>query len=214
MIIFINDDRSYLAWVRSHRDGFVLDAPRASGRSRRVLHRTTCPLVRTGKRHWTTCQRLKACSLDMAELIEWGRQSSYAQASVCDQCRPDTKASSDQALSKKSAVHLSPLAGNVLNYVLESTVVQLTNHDPEYRLTVSDIASCLRKTPSQLRPALERLAHAALLEFSPPARGDAGFTARAMVAPTIAALRTLPAYAESSEDELQAELAELGRQAG
>jgi hypothetical protein len=211
MIIFINDDRSYLAWVKSHRGGFVLDAPRRSGRAQRVLHLASCAEIRLGKRrHWTTGQRLKACCLDMAELLEWSQETAGAEPSICQTCRPGSEAPADGAGgSNGEGVRLSPLSGNVLNFVLESTVVQLTNNDPGYRLTVADIATCLGKTVAQLRPALQRLTEATLLEISPPARKDGSLARYAIVAPTASALRTLPAYAESSDDELEAELERL-----
>lgn len=72
------------------------------------------------------------------------------------------------------------------------------------------VAACLRKTPAQLTQVIKRLLEAGYLTISQPLRRDGTFAENGSIRPTIAALRTLDAYAESSDDELEAEIARLG----
>jgi DNA-binding GntR family transcriptional regulator len=93
--------------------------------------------------------------------------------------------------------------------VLETSVVQLSRGEGDYRLTVADIASCLGKTPAQLRAALRRLAADGFLTLSQRARKMATISSQARVAPTGRALRTLPAFADADDIELGANLQRL-----
>lgn len=208
MIIFLNDDRAYLSWVRSHRGGFVLEA-RRQGRGRRLVHRSTCETVRSGKhRHWTTGQQLKACSMSLPEIVDWVRETCGCELSCCPECQPTTEAPEDVAANEADAMRLTPLASNILNYSLETAIVHLTNHPGRYRLTIREVADCLHKTPAQLTGAIQRLVAAGLLTVSPPGR-NGRFAARATILPTIAALRTLDGYAGWAETELHEELQRL-----
>src|SRR5687768_1548342 len=157
MIIFINDDRAYLSWIRSHRGGFVLEA-RRTGNGQRLVHRSTCGAIRTGdRRHWTTGQRLKACSMSLPELADWVRETSGRELPCCGECRPDTELSDGAPEHGANAVRLSPLAGNILNYALETAIIHLTNGAARYHLTIGEVATCLHKTPAQLTQAIRRL---------------------------------------------------------
>jgi hypothetical protein len=214
MIIFLNDDQAYLSWVRFHRDGFVLDGRRRHGRHQGLLHRSTCATIRGGKhKHWTTGTRLKACSMDLSELADWARETSGAEASACEACHPGTETSENLAGASAEATRFTPLSSNVLTYTLETAIIHLSNGAAGYRLTVADIAACLRKTPAQLTQAIQRLLDAGYLTISRPLRRNGAFAENGLIRPTIAALRTLEAYASSSDGELQAEIDKLGDRA-
>jgi hypothetical protein len=202
MIIFLNDDPAYLCWVRHHGAGFVLDARRKPGRRSRMLHRATCPNIRSGRRsHWTTGQRLKACSRDRDELINWAEETGGAPPPACEACSPMA------ASAPAESVPLTRLSSNVLNHVLETTVVQMTNGDEDQGITMAEVASCLGKTPAQLTAAVKRLMEGGYL-LTPAIGGRNGrVSPRTLLAPTPAALRTLPGFAETSEDDLRRELA-------
>jgi hypothetical protein len=75
---------------------------------------------------------------------------------------------------------------------------------------VSDIAVCLRKTPAQLTQVIKWLLDGDDLTISQPLRREGTFAESALIGPTVAAQRTLEAFAESSDDELQTEIARLG----
>lgn len=103
---------------------------------------------------------------------------------------------------------LSRLGRDILDYVLDAAVIHLEHAQPPYHLTIGDIAACFAKTPGQLVDALHRLSVAGLIMTI----GSDRTMARQIVSPTTAALRTLPAFAEASDAELQAELAKLQSQ--
>ena len=57
MIIFLNEEGSYLSWVVHHPTGFVLDWLRKPTRKQPVIHRAKCSAIRRSKSkrtHWTT----------------------------------------------------------------------------------------------------------------------------------------------------------------
>jgi hypothetical protein len=209
MIIFLDEDGAYLSWVKRHGAGFVLDGTRQHGRHKGLLHRSTCADIRTGKhKHWTTGKRLKACSMDLGELAQWARESLGKDAAECAACHPN-----ESVAAETHVVPLTRLGSNVLNYVLETSIVHLTNGAMRYRLSVADIAACLHKTPAQLTQSIVRLLEGGYVSVT-PLHKNGTFSESALVRPTIAALRTLDAYAESSDEDLEAELQRLGEPAG
>lgn len=208
MIIFLDDDRAYLSWIRRHGDGFVLDGPKQHRRHQSWLHRSTCADIRQGKRkHWTTGTKLKACSMDPAELSNWARNSLGKDAAKCEACHP--QAADCLQDTPGQPLPLTRLSGNVLNYVVETAIVHLANCASRYRLTVGDIADCLHKTPAQLSQAFARLLDADYLVIDPRHKNGT-FSDEALVQPTIAGMRAMDAYPESSDAELRAEIARLG----
>lgn len=204
MQIFIQDDKAYQHWVTHHRRGFVIDGRRRAGWRDLVLHRATCPHVRSRadrRTHWTTAGKFKACALNPQELRLWAEEDTGEDAAVCADCQPLIERTAENATS------LTRLAADVFDYILESAAIHLENDYPPYRLCLADIAACFNKTPGQLAGALEQLTSEHLVEFEP--RGRQSLNSRQMVFPTAAGLRTLPSYQDADASFLEAELARL-----
>jgi hypothetical protein len=207
MILFLNEDRAYLSWVSHHRRGFVLDGKRKPRLARVVLHRATCPAIKTAssrRAHWTTGAKLKACSLSRDELQAWLTEQTETPVQWCPNCRPEAA----DAARLGGEMHPSKLAREILDYVLDAAVIHLEHEYPPYRLTVGDIAACFAKTPGQLAAALRQLSDEGLL-FIPQARVTTSWTVRQVVFPTAAALKTLDAFRKESDAAIQTEVAKL-----
>ena len=205
MILFLNEDRAYLSWVAHHRAGFVLDGRSKPRLSRLVLHRATCPAIKSAhsrRVHWTTGAKLKVCSLQQDELSNWAGEQAAA-TSLCPECRPDLKVSPEREVTRPSK-----LARDILDYILDAAVIHLEHENPPYHLTIGDIAACFAKTPGQLADALHRLSEGGLVTTT----GSNNSIARQIVYPTTRALQTLPAFAAAKDVELQVELAKLHSQ--
>lgn len=208
MIVFLNEDRSYLNWVTHNRQGYVLDGRRRPKVRQLVLHRATCAEVKgsfKSRTHWTTAGRLKACALSLEELKVWAAEETDLAAVVCDNCRPGEENLSEES----SSPHLTKLAAEVLDYVVEAAVIHLDNEHPPYRLCVGDIAACFAKTPGQLSAALHQLVDMGLTVMHGRMAKDAPFGPKVLVFPTPDALRTLDAFREESDAALVAELEKL-----
>lgn len=207
MLVFIADDSAYHHWVTHHRRGFVIDGRRQSGWGQLVLHRASCPHVRTRpdrRTHWTTAGKFKACAHTRDELQVWAIEETGTAAALCAECQP----LSDVATIEHSPEQLTKLAAEILDYVLESATIHLENEYPPYRLRVGDIAACFAKTPGQLAAAFQQLTCAGWLEIVGPLK-SAHPKPQQKVLPTTAALRTLAAYRETSDTELLTELHKL-----
>jgi DNA-binding MarR family transcriptional regulator len=205
MLIFLNEDRAYQNWVTHHRLGFVLDGRRQPRGRGLTLHRAACPEVKFSpakRRRWTTGNRFKACALDRSELENWARDESGQPAEHCPLCQPAEERTGE-------AIHLTRLGRDVLDYVLDATVIHLEHEYPPYRLTVGDIAACFAKTPGQLQPVLQRLEEQGLIALSEIKAGGGKLSPRQLVRPTSAALRTLTAFRDEPEPKLAEELARL-----
>jgi hypothetical protein len=205
MLIFLNEDRAYQNWVTHHRLGFVLDGHRKPRASHLVLHRADCPEVRVSpskRHHWTTGNRLKACSLDLRELETWASEETGKATDHCPHCRPAEERAAEP-------VHLTRLGRDVLDYVLDAAVIHMEHEHPPYRLTVHDIAACFAKTPGQLGPVLQVLVEQGMVSISGKQTNASVFSAKQIVFPTIAALRTLESLRDEPESGLQQELAKL-----
>lgn len=207
MLIFIQDDSAYHHWVTHHRRGFVIDGRRQSGWRELVLHRASCPHVRTRpdrRTHWTTAGKFKACAHTGEELQAWATEETGAGAALCEACQP----LSDDSTVEHSSEQLTKLAAEILDYALEAATIHLENEYPPYRLRVGDVAACFAKTPGQLAAAFQQLTGAGWLEIV-GSRQNAHPKPQQKVFPTAAALRTLAAYREIDDTELQAELNKL-----
>jgi hypothetical protein len=205
MQIFIQDDRAYQHWVTHHRQGFVIDGRRRSGWRDLVLHRATCPHVRSRvdrRTHWTTAGKFKACALNPQELQLWAEEDTGEHAGLCSECRPLVEAKAEE-----HAISLTRLAADVFDYILESAAIHLENDYPPYRLCVADIAACFNKTPGQLASALEQLTAEGLVEVE--RRFGHALDSRQKVYPTIEGLRTLSFYQDCDSSGLATELAKL-----
>ena len=207
MIVFLDEERAYLYWVAHHRTGFVLDGLRQPAKRGAVLHRATCPDIKTsaGKRtHWTTGRHLKACSLDARELTNWAAAEGRAEPTHCETCWAATEPS-----AASHPERLSRLESEVLTLVLEVASLHLDDRDGSYRLTVGKTAQCLAKTPGQLAAALGRLVDAGFLKLACKTKPGEPAPDNSRLLPTIAAMKTLPAYQDSRDVEIEAELALL-----
>ncbi|HQU45568.1 MAG TPA: hypothetical protein PK867_22335 [Pirellulales bacterium] len=204
MIVFLDEEHAYLYWVAHHRAGYVLDGFRKPTKSRLVLHRATCPDIKTSqtrRTHWTTGRHLKACSLDFDSLKAWAVEQADAEPKPCPTCLA-TDSPADRAL------HLSHLDKEVLSFVLEVATLHLDDRDANYLLTAGKAAKCLAKTPGQLAATFQRLSEQGLLKLagSVELRGPAP---NCQLLPTVAAMKTLPAFQDASDAEIEAELAAL-----
>ena len=143
MIIYIDEDRSYLSWVFHHRDGFVIDWLRQPTRRKPVLHRATCPQIRkspTKKTHWTTGRHIKACSLDRNQLETWAQQEAGHAVVPCQHCL----SKEDATAPSPEPVHITRLGRELLDCLLETAVVHLDNQELDYRFSVGDMADYAR----------------------------------------------------------------------
>ncbi len=88
MITFDNDEAGYLHWVDVNPNGFVINTPKVSGSFPDMLHRAICRHITTDQRtNYTTTEFKKLCSLDKAELVDWGTRQSK-DFRECKHCKP------------------------------------------------------------------------------------------------------------------------------
>ncbi len=208
MLIFINADQAYQHWISHHHPGFVLDGRHGVVPRDFVLHRATCSAVKLPpdhRVHCTTAGRFKACSLEVDELQSWALEQTCKVAIDCEQCQPSAHAANDSP----PPIHITKLAAQVLDYILESAAIHLDNEPLPYRLTIGDVAACFAKTPGQLAASLSQLAAGGWIEVAGKSPKNAAFGIRQAVFPTVAALKTLPAFHETSDGELANELNKL-----
>jgi hypothetical protein len=208
MVIFLNDDRAYLYWVTHHRQGFVLDGKRRPKLGHLVLHRATCREIKSGASrhvHWTTGSKLKACCLDRTELDAWSVDETGEAPQRCSNCEPDH----EPPANSDGHVHLSKLANEILEYILEAAIIHFEIERPPYHLTVADISACFAKTPGQISPALHRLLESGFITLPGHIATAAAIPPKRIVLPTATALRTLEAFCTENDSTIQSELAKL-----
>jgi hypothetical protein len=208
MIIFLNDDRAYLYWVTHHRQGFVLDGKRKPKIGHLVVHRATCPEIKSTasrRAHWTTGSKMKACCLDRTELEAWAAEETGASPERCPRCDFEKQ----ESASREAQVHLSKLVREVLEYILEAAIIHFEIERPPYHLTVADIAACFGKTPAQISPALHRLLEAGFVTIQGHLGPAVSIPPKRVVLPTVTAIRTLEAFRAESDSTIQIELAKL-----
>lgn len=209
MIIFLNEDRAYLSWVTRHRQGYVIDGRRKPKAGLFFMHRATCDAIKSAsspRLHWTTGAKVKAYSLDQQELETWVTDEIGANLRYCESCRPDD----DHPVSDARQAHATKLGRNVLDYVLEAALIHMEHGYAAYRLTVTDIADCLGKTPGQISNVLHQLIDDGLLAVSEKFEGARSIPPKRIVLPTMLAMRTLEAFHSDSDCAIQNELAKLG----
>ena len=208
MVIFINEDRGYLNWVKQHRNGYVLEARRASHVSHCVIHRAVCAQVKQSAAHkhvhWTTGTKFKACGLDREELIAWSSQETGLPARNCDVCQPEV----DLPLGN-GEMHLSRQNAEVLDYVLEAALIHLEKETPPYRLSITNIAACFNKSPGQIALALRRLVDDDFVSVNGGLAIGSAVKQNRVVMPTLRAMRTLEAFRDESDTAIELELAKL-----
>jgi hypothetical protein len=211
MIIFLDEERAYLSWVTHHRAGYVLDTLRNPSKKHGTLHRATCSQTKRAdskRTHWTTGRHMKACSLQLDELVAWFAEQTGAPPADCPQCQPSASAT-EQDATHHSEPHLTKLARDVLSFVLEVATIHLDQPDEAYSLDVGDIARCFGKTPGQLAAVFLQLVDDDLISTAPPVKPEHALSPRQGVWPTVRGLRTLAVYAELDDALVEAELRKL-----
>jgi len=87
MIMIENDDDTYLAWLESNPDGFVVNAENPPLAANLRLHRVKCPHISTPERkNLTTNSYLKVCSNIIGELERWAIP--FGSPIPCPVCKP------------------------------------------------------------------------------------------------------------------------------
>lgn len=212
MVIFLDEEHGYLSWIGHHRDAYVIEGLRRPTRKAPTLHRAECSQIRSAgskRTHWTTGRRLKACASDRDELIAWSERE-YGQPPVeCPQCHP----SSQQPLAPLPPAErdhsLTPLAKEIVDFVVEAAVIQLDREEPDYDLTIGGLATALDKTPGQITSTLLHLVENGYLRIAGNSVSGRALPKGRGVFPTAAALRTLPAFTELSRRAIEKELGRL-----
>ena len=212
MILFLDEDRAYLSWVTHHRNGFVLDGHRKPTNHRMTLHRATCPETKhsaTKPTHWTTSHHMKACSLDAEELKRWAKEQTGADPSGCVSCLV-----TDESRQAEQPIHLTKLDQEILSFVLEVVMLHLDEETGPYWLNAAMVAKCLDKTPAQLSAAIGRLVVDGLLIVTEKWKPGEPIPTKCGLLPTVLAMKTLAAYQNQSDEEIEAEIRTLAGEKG
>lgn len=209
MLIFVNEDRGYLNWVKHHRQGYVLEGRRRPKIGHLIIHRASCGEVNGSaahkRTHWTTGRKFKACSLDRQELKSWSAEETGVVARCCDTCQPDL----DVTGNNNGQPHLSKLSAEIVDYVLDAALIHMEHEVPPYRLTLSDIAACFNKTPGQISPVVHRLIDEGFLSVIGRIGSASPIPVKRIVLPTILAMKSLEAFRCESDSAIQTELDKL-----
>ena len=86
---FIDDDAGYLAWLRQHPSGFVVNCERSPRPAYLVLHRASYTINGTPARGrvWTRDYK-KVCADGAGELEHWAGWTAGGRVSRCGICQP------------------------------------------------------------------------------------------------------------------------------
>lgn len=182
MVIYLNEDRAFHSWVTHHRAGYVLDGLRPPSKKPFTIHRADCPAVRlaaTRRTHWTTGKHLKACALGVSEIINWAKQETGKEPLLCEDCAPLSNERADPLQSGGGLPLLPRLTREILEYVLDTAIINLDHDDQAYRVTSGDVARYLNKTIGRISSSLFRLRDTGLLELA-KLRGSAKLTERTL----------------------------------
>ncbi len=71
MIIFIDEDEAYHAWLADHPRGLVVNARRKPSPRYLVLHKASCAEVSGPRRQHTSGPYIKICAHGAHELVDW-----------------------------------------------------------------------------------------------------------------------------------------------
>jgi hypothetical protein len=106
-------------------------------------------------------------------------------------------------------VHLTKLASDILEYILEAVLIHFEVEQPPYRLTVAYIAACFGKTPGQISVALHRLLESGMVVV--PGQKSMAITIppKRFVLPAVAAIRTIEGFRNDRDSTIEGELAKL-----
>jgi hypothetical protein len=218
MIIFIHEDEAYLAWLAEHRRGYVVHAHRRPKARYLVLHRAACPALEAAHQahgHLTTGPYIKVCARDPCELIEWSLAETGASPRPCEECRPKIESSAAPTTAEHDAdhPHLTKQGEHLVSYLLELAVMSLDGM-ASYSVsapTIAKLATYFDKSVGQLTPIVRRLLEDGFVSVDGNTSPDTKLSPRNVVHPTAAALRTVPAFAELSDAEIDAAVESLMR---
>ncbi len=208
MIIYLDEDPSYLSWVTHHRHGFVLATSRLPRSG--TLHRANCSQVRahrTSHRHFTTGKQQKACAIDIDQLTAWFSEHATGKLNYCPDCNPGERQSPEQLTPPDQ--HLTKLGREVLSYVLEIAIVSLDDQEVPYSLTFEELAKAFGKSVHQFDPTITALIDSGWITVTPAKIVGQTVEPRAVVIPTAWALRREPAFQSLNEKEISCELKKL-----
>lgn len=82
-----SEESSYLQWVESHQDGFVVNAPKPSMGGEMKLHRPRCGYVKGAEKRLVGEFYFKACSESKEELVDW-MDRQMKDWNQCRTCKP------------------------------------------------------------------------------------------------------------------------------
>jgi predicted dithiol-disulfide oxidoreductase (DUF899 family) len=87
---FVDDDAGYLAWLRKHPAGFVVNCYRKPTPDYLKLHLASCWKITTLTARGTTWTKdyRKVCADAVAELEHWAAWNVGGEVSCCGICRP------------------------------------------------------------------------------------------------------------------------------
>jgi hypothetical protein len=211
MVIYLNEDRAFHSWVTHHRGGYVLDGLRPPSKKPFTIHRANCSAVRlsaTRRTHWTTGKHLKACALGASELIEWVKQETSKEPLLCEACAPLIKEGVNPSQDGDELPSLPRLTNEILEYILDTAIINLDHEDPTYRVTAGDVARYLNKTIGQISSGVFRLRDSGFLQLA-KLRGNAKLSENTLVYPTASALQTLAIFKGESPNQLSKYIATL-----
>lgn len=204
MVIFLNEDLAYHSWVTHHRAGYVLDGLRRPSKKLFTIHRASCPAVRlsaTRKTHWTTGKDLKACASAAVELLQWAKRETGKEPLPCEICSPLTSAATDILQPGEGRPSFPRLTKEILEYVLDTAIINLDDGDTKYRVTAGEVARDLNKTIGQISAGVFRLQDAGLFQVVNQ-RGSPKLSESSLIYPTVLALQTLPIFKGESSQQL------------
>jgi len=85
---FVDDDAGFLAWLKAHPEGLVLNTGRTPSARYLKLHRARCStLAEAEGRAWTVSHR-RVCAGDRAALEAWAAAAVGAAPDPCKRCKP------------------------------------------------------------------------------------------------------------------------------
>jgi len=214
MIIILNDDPAYLAWLEANPRGYVVNAHRTPKARYLVLHRAACADISAARRsHWTTGPYIKVCSRNVQELADWAHDDIGGPLQPCERCRPkfEPVSSAGQSVRELDHPHLTKMGDHLLSYILELAVMSLDGmgHYRESPPTVGKLAKYFDKTVGQITPVLRRLLEDGYISVGKDTPPEARFSGKSIVYPTAASLRTVPAFAEMKDQEVNLAITSL-----
>lgn len=86
---FVDDDQSYLAWVASNPEGYVINIQRSLNPTTARLHTAGCRTIQNSTRGgpWTG-PYVKICAVSLVDLETWALQQVGAEIRSCGVCHP------------------------------------------------------------------------------------------------------------------------------